>query len=108
MAGQTVSVTQTACAFSLTPSSATVGPSATNVSFTAQGSPGCLYNFNRTTDFLMVGFQSIGYAGTNTISVGVPQNPGTSQRTETLKMEGRDSDGGRTLVATATITQTGN
>jgi hypothetical protein len=108
VAGQTITVTQTACAFSLSPTAVTVGASASTVSFTAQGSPGCLYNFNRTTSFLNVGFQSIGYGGTNTIPIGVPENTGTAPRSEVLKMEGRESDVNRTLVATATVTQSGS
>ena len=107
IAGQTIPVTQTACTFSLSPSTVTVSAAATTIDFVAQGSAGCLYNFNRTTDFLDVPFQSIGYTGQNTVRIGVPQNPGSSSRTEVLKMEGRESTALRTLVATATVTQSG-
>jgi len=106
IAGQTISVTQTACTFSVSPTSVTVGAAATAIDFTAQGTAGCLYNFNRTTDFLDVPFQSVGYTGTNTIHVGVPQNTSGASRSELLKMEGRESDASRTQVATATVTQT--
>jgi len=105
IAGQTISVTQTACIFSLAPTTVTVGSAATAIDFTAIGSTGCLYNFNRTTNFLDVPFQDPGYTGQQTIHVNVPQNSTGASRTDTLKMEGRESDGSRTQVATATVTQ---
>lgn len=107
MAGQAVTVTQTACTFSLSPLTASVGSAATTIVFTAQSSPACLYNFNRNTNFLNVGFQSIGYTGINTISVGVPENTSASARTDTLQMYGRESSGGQTVILTATVTQSG-
>jgi hypothetical protein len=84
-----------------------VSAAATTIDFVAQGSAGCLGNFNRTTDSLDVPFQSIGYTGQNTVRIGVPQNPGSSSRTEMLKMEARESNALRTLVATAAVTQSG-
>src|SRR5476651_406636 len=108
IAGQTVTVTQTACAFSLSPSAVTVASAATSILFTATSSPQCLYNFVRDTVFLGVGFQSIGYLGTNIITVSVPENTGASPRTESLKMYGRDSTGATIpIVATAPVTQSG-
>ena len=105
VAGLTIPVTQTACAFSLSPSSVVVGASATDVPYTAQSTPAaCLYNFNRTTDFLIVPFQSIGFTGTNTVTISVPQNLGAA-RSETLKMEGRDTTNLRTLAATSLVSQ---
>src|SRR6185295_1963632 len=106
IAGQTLTVTQTACTFSLSPTSVTVASAATAIDFTASGSAGCFYNFNRTTTFLDVPFQQDpGYTGQQTIHVNVPQNSTGASRTDTLKMEGRESDASRTQVATATVTQ---
>lgn len=107
IAGQRVTVTQTACAFSLSPTAVSVAAGATTLSFTAVSNPSCLYNFVRDTVFLGVGFQSIGFTGTNTITVTVPENASASPRTEALQMYGRESNGLQTIVATAPVTQAG-
>ncbi|MBZ0248421.1 MAG: hypothetical protein K8F93_02085, partial [Burkholderiales bacterium] len=78
----------TGCTFSLSPSSATVGPGASSSSFAVNTQAGCQWTANSSQLWLRVLGAGSG-SGSGTVSYEVGANPGSTARTATITVGGQ-------------------